>query len=550
VARIGDRWTFVTPAGHPFWLLAVYAVGIGDGGNTAREMLNTKFGGDQFAFAAHTLGRLRSWGFNAIGPYSSAYVLPVPTAFRKRTVNHPMPFIRMLNVSSYGSRNAWGLAPGPFKTLLAGAVDPSIYRGWPGHLPDVFDPNFEIYARNLAADLRTPNRAPVFTEKTSTGGTPHPSLAGTPWLIGTTPDDVDFIYGMGPGPEVPGITGALHAHIGWIVAVTRPVQTENREVGKAFGRTRTIAYSDPTVYAKVAWRDHLKRRYDTIERLNAAWGSTYTTFDSDGGWPSGRGLLDEGGHNRWIGRDPKRLSETSRAAARDMDDFLEAFADRYFRIVTEAARAATPHHLVFSPAMLNGHKGLSRRQVLRAAARYCDVIEINQHPDRAELVDITYRETGGKPLFTWMGLRANPDSAMHLYAPHGRVVATQRDRAAAYEKQVTWMFSHRAPDGIHPIIGLAWWEYMDKVGEKSNWGLVSPSNNAYDGREAVRRPDHDASRYPTGGELRDYGDFLSTVRSVNIRVAEQLARELGGASKRAVSASHGTRLRPALSTDP
>jgi hypothetical protein len=33
-------------------------------------------------------------------------------------------------------------------------------------------------------------------------------------------------------------------------------------------------------------------------------------------------------------------------------------------VVASAARAATPRHLVFSPAMLNGHKGLTRREIL------------------------------------------------------------------------------------------------------------------------------------------------------------------------------------------
>ena len=189
-----------------------------------------------------------------------------------------MPFIRLLNVSWYGALDDDHLAPAPFKTLLAGAVDPQIYKGWAGHVPDVFDPNFAIYARNSAADLKTANRQTIFTEKTVTGGLPDPSLAKTPWLLGTEPDDADDLFGFGPGPQAPGSDGAIHPHIGWVIAVTKPAQSENTEVGAVFGERRTITYSDPIVYAKRAWRAFLMEKYHTIEALNAAWGSRYTTL--------------------------------------------------------------------------------------------------------------------------------------------------------------------------------------------------------------------------------------------------------------------------------
>ena len=531
IEKIGSRWIFLTPDGDPFWLLGVYAVDWADGGSVAWETYKAKFNSDQFAFATHALRRIRSWGFNAVAPYSSAYTVPVPTFNRREGNAERMPFLRLMNVSWYGAINKMKLAPDPFKTLLVGAVDREVYKGWPGHTPDVFDPNFEIFARGIAADLKTETRPATFTEKTQTGGLPNASLLNTPWLLGTTVDDVDYVFGMGPGPEVPGVSGVVHPHIGWIVAVTRPTQSENPDVGSAFGSKQTVVYRDPTVHAKVAWRDFLKKKHGTIEALNRAWGATYTTFDSDGGWPLGKGVMDESGRSPWIGRDPERLTGVPAAVAADLDAFLEIFADRYFGVVSRAARASTPNHLVLCPAALNGHKGLTRRPILRAAGRHCDAIEVNQHQDKPELMAITYEEAR-KPLFSWMGIKANADSFMRQFpATTGSFDRpSQRERGALYERQVTTMLSFKTSDGTSPMVGLTWWEYMDKWGERANWGLVSPRHNAYDGKQAVRAPGKDAWGVATGGEDADYGDFLSAVTRTNRSVVDRLRAEFSRAS--------------------
>jgi hypothetical protein len=177
--------------------------------------------------------------------------------------------------------------------------------------------------------------------------------------------------------------------------------------------------------------------------------------------------------------------------------------------------------------MLNGHKGLSRRQILRAAGRHCDVIEVNQHPDKPELVGITYAEAG-RPMSSWVGIYANPDSAMYPYPnPTSLGFGTQEERGARYQQIITRFLTTTAPNGDVPMVGLAWWEYMDKVSEKSNWGLVSPRNNAYDGVEAVVAAGTDPWGYPTGGEDRNFGDFLGSVMTAHDGIPSMLG---GGTS--------------------
>lgn len=528
LAELDNHWMLITPAGRPFWMRAVYAVNWTDGGPAAAAAFQTRYHGDQIAFARHAVERLKAWGFNTIADYSSPYVLPVPTYFRPQGNSEKLPFIRGLNISWYGSINDGHLAPEAFKTLLAGAVDPSVYHGWPGHVPDVFDPNFAIYARALAADKATPGHPTVFTEKTATGGAPQPSLVNSPWLLATIPDDSDYLYGFGPGPEIPGRDDVIHPNIGWIVAVTRPTQTENDQVGAANGNRHTVHYSDPTVYAKVAWADFLQKRYGSLTALNAAWGSNYTTFGSDGGWPNGRGLLDESGRHAWIGNDPLRLSQTAPAVRRDMNAFLAVYADQYFRIVSEAIHAATPHQLIFS-GVLDESGGLTRVQVLSAAARYCDALQLDTDSSLPQVLPTTFAVTG-KPLFAWIGIRADADSPLGgtwLRRPEG--FPTQAQRGAAYAQTVDSLFAARADDDVAPMIGFAWWEYMDKPSEHADWGLVTSDDNGYDGQADTVQPGRDAWGFATGGEAANYGDFLSAVTRANEGVDRML---LAGVTKR------------------
>jgi hypothetical protein len=124
-----------------------------------------------------------------------------------------------------------------------------------------------------------------------------------------------------------------------------------------------------------------------------------------------------------------------------------------------------------------------------------------------------------------MGYKANPDSAMWKYDQSWLVAKTQKERAGLYSSEVTLMFNYKTSDGTYPVVGLDWWEYMDKWGERADWGLVSPRDNAYDGKEAVVARAKDPWGYSTGGEESDYGDFISTVRDTNMAVDQQLRGE-------------------------
>ena len=496
-AKVGNRWILVTPEGHAFWMLGVFRVdvtgSIDDLNDSYANRIVRKYE-NKYKWAEQTTKRLRLWGFNTIGEYASRYVLPVKSSSGNPPNTEKMAFVTLSRPSFYGLKNTSNFAPAPFKDLLNG-TDSAVYTGWRGNgTPDVFDPNFQAYAEGA---LR--------------GGEQEPS----PWLIGVAVDDADNLVGFGPGPELP--AARIHPHIGWIVLVTNFQQATNRALN--------ITYADPKVYSKDALRDFLRTKYGTIASLNSAWGARYTSWDSDGGWPSGKGLLDESGRGPWVGTDFDRLTRTAPQVRSDLDAFLYEYAKRYFTVTAGSVRRRWPNTLVFGPATLNGWGGLTRGPILRAAGESVDVLQAIISGQRA--LDLTVKYAGDLPIVTWTGVHANSDSALWRHPHTEFTLKAQEERGRYYANTTAFLVDATTPSGVKPVVGHRLWAWVDSWGEKRNWGLVSFLDNAYDGKEAVRAPGKDPWGFPTGGEERDYGDFLSGVRRANEAVIQKLLREIG-----------------------
>jgi agarase len=382
-----------------------------------------------------------------------------------------------------------------------------VYTGWRGHFPDVFDPKFANFTNKLAADAAGSEE---FT----------PPLTNSPWLIGTSVDDADDTYGFGPGPNTN--QGKVHEHLGWIVAATAPTQQANKSLG--------LKYSDQTVYSKFAWRDYLKQKYGSIDTLNRAWHSNYTSFDSTGAWGSGSGVLDENGSHKWMGRDFSGLADTDPHVAEDLNGFLEILADKYFSVVSSAVRSYTPHHLVFGPAAINAG---ARPEILRAAGRHVDALQLWALPDTVDSLVPRAYGLARKPVFLQCMFTSQKDSPEAVTPGWGPFVdfPDQMARGRAYQSFLQKLLALRSDDGTHPVIGIDWWEWVDKVtnSEHMNFGLVSPADNAYDGKEAVRARHKDAWGSESGGERSDYGDFIDAVIHANRDVLQVLALQPSGA---------------------
>lgn len=492
VEKYNNRWFFVTPAGNYFWMRAVQSVDPGDGGTVEVNKVAAKYPLGQFQWGDQANRRLTNWGFNTIGEYSYRYVLPDPMYGSTTASTVPHPYIRIIKPSAYAgdARFAYHV-----KDVVFG-LSATYYRDYRGHLADVFDPAFATVANDLAKQ-----------DETTYG------LDNSKYMIGTTTDDLDELFGFGGGPNAIN-TSWRHPEIGWMVATTAPTQTVNQG--------GTIIYSDKTLYSKMAWANLLTQKYGTVAALNSAWGSNYTSFGSAGGYGIGTGVLDEDGRHTWIGTDNFGLSNTNPSTAADMRAFTQQFADKYFSVVATAIRTYTPHHLVFGPDAIGAS---ARPGVLAAAAKWVDVVQVTSYyANTNAMLQQAYASMGqDKPLIGYLlttSCADSPYASSCTQQGSSTDYANQSLRGAAHAGFVNAMFNFTASDGSHPVVGADMWEWTDKTigGERGPFGLVTVLDNAQDGKENVIAKGVDAWGFTTGGEAANYGDFLSAVTTQNKQI--------------------------------
>ncbi len=157
-----------------------------------------------------------------------------------------------------------------------------------------------------------------------------------------------------------------------------------------------------------------------LEKLNAAWGTRYTTWDTSSGdlvrgdnaWGAGTGLMDENGRGviapdaRSIGFDRRFTNPAHPAIRKDLDDFLAVFAARYGSVLAEAF-AQVPHPVLLLP-VYNGPDF-----VYKALAPYVDGFWISV-PEPKDALRIY--QAGRKPLVVADYLAADPDSPLYFKA--------------------------------------------------------------------------------------------------------------------------------------
>ena len=77
-------------------------------------------------------------------------------------------------------------------------------------------------------------------------------------------------------------------------------------------------------------------------------------------------------------------------------------------------------------------------------------------------------------------------------------------------------------NGDRYLLGIDWWEHTDgNFYEKTNWGLVSDRDNAYDGKEDTNASVKDSGGYATVPEAGNYGDFITPVAAANAGTSER-----------------------------
>jgi hypothetical protein len=524
--KIGNRWWICDPAGNGFFLKGVYDIEPNDN-NAQTSFITSKYAGPlsnwEANWALEQVHRLQAWGFNTLADYSIGELDPVSpdpawgTSDQSIPVKMPFSSEEMISHDAFQNVNGCGISS-PVKDMMNGVG--SVYAGYRYNFGDYFDPNFSTCAANvIAAD--TYGLQYEMQSKYSS------------YLLYVTIDESDETGFLDVGPDFPTVAASGQsgsgpdpsAHASWITLVAAPTQSSNNIQG--------VTYSDTTVYTKQAFSTWLAARYsNNISALNSAWNSNYSTFGASGaGWGVGSGIIDENGtcpskangQSCWVGNVYTLAGETTTMQS-DMSAFYVYYLDQYFSVMQSRFSAAVPGVLL--QMQLGGWGAPPRKEVLTEAAKYLTLPILSAVPvwpcanctDTQAEIDFTAQYLGDHPYINWTGFFAQADSAESMYAAtNPSWFTTQAERGSSYQGMIdASVAASDTATGTYHIVGFDWWGMYDLNSQESNWGLLTPHDNPYDGKSATISGDgNDQWGYPTGGEAANYGDFIDDVTSAN-----------------------------------
>ena len=201
--------------------------------------------------------------------------------------------------------------------------------------------------------------------------------------------------------------------------------------------------------AKKVFVEDLKRKYETIERLNKAWGTAHASWDA---------LLES------------TAPPEVKTAHDDLTAFYTKTAEQYFRVCRDAVKEVAPQQLYLGCRFACGND-----LAVRAAAKYCDVVSFNRY--NRSVADLKLPPGVDKPVVIGEFHFGALDRGMF----HTGLVKTanQQERAEAYKAYV------RSALGNPLIVGTHWFQYGDQAttgrgdGENYQIGLLDVCDTPY-----------------------------------------------------------------------
>ena len=313
LAKINDKWFFVTPEGNPFWSLGCNAVGspsyttlderefyfseldknyifpgthhskgYGKPGEKSRVYSFTrrndfiKYGSDghrdgKMEKAKRLVDRLQKWGLNTLGAWS----------YNPALESQRIPYIIQVN------------SP---RDILIKTSSSKMISHW-SSMPDFFMPNFQEKLESILEK----NRA----------------LIESPYCIGVLVDN----------------------ELSW--------QSKSGILGNA------VLSSPPDQPAKIEFCKMLRKKYSDIEKLNEAWKFDYKDWDD------------------FLSNTDFKTSDTP-AFSEDMDSFEKIFAEKYFSACRNAVKKISPGTLYISCRF-----AWRNPIPVIVASKICDVVAMN-----------------------------------------------------------------------------------------------------------------------------------------------------------------------------
>ncbi len=185
--------------------------------------------------------------------------------------------------------------------------------------------------------------------------------------------------------------------------------------------------SPPEQEAKRVFVDDLKTKYETIDKLNAQWGTTHASWDA---------LLQ-------AAEPPDREK-----AKEDLRAFYTKTAERYFETIRDAVKAVAPDQLY-----LGCRFAWVNPLAVAAAVKYCDVVSYNLY--RRSVANFEIPVDADVPLIIGeFHFGALDRGLFHT----GLVpVESQEARAQAYKEYVQGLLRHPQ------FVGCHWFKYRDEA---------------------------------------------------------------------------------------
>ena len=514
--KTNSRWVYATPQYcNTFHQLAVYDT---DPRFLLPDIYASRYGGDQSKWATHSLQREMTYGFNSNDIFYSNYVLPVAT-YSGPGASIKLPFLLFFATTEDAIYNpAYIGLPEAVKNLCAGQ-DSNGYGKFCNYTLDVVDPSWTAGSLGEVA-LQTS----IFTGGFNTD----------PWIIAISLGDADeFFMFKGNG------TGG-YPHPAMVVATS----AFNYNLPPVNGN-----WQRPILYSKAAWacnaaandstnfppgQSYLESKYHSIGALNSAWGSSYSSFCDAGGFGTGTGVIDEDGrHTGWFGTDYFNQSGMNAKLKADLDQYLYTMAYQYYAPQVNAVRGYDTNHLLMC-GVQGGVGAYGMRTVVAQAFRDagCQIMVLSwnsTNPTQAQSSNQAIYDLMGLPVTIFYGSSAQADSDFSNYPNNGAAYAnfpTQQNRAQHYDSDTQAIYGTQGSNGDYFAMGIDFWSLTDNGTTYSNLGLMSLSDNSYDGNCAVIAFSIDQWSYPCGGEAANYGDFTDGVTQTNSNSLQQLILDL------------------------
>lgn len=432
-AKRDGRWWLVTPSGHSFLSLGVNAIDLWHATITqTREAMFTDLPSStdplarHFSTAGHILyGPVKDPSVKTFDFYKAnlerKYGPNFETAWRETALKRLQNwgFNTVANWSDEGLAAARKVPYTATLGISGNHARVSSGSDYWGKMHDPFDPQFALDCEAAFRDKAT---------KTKTD----------PWCIGYFVDN-ELSWGGGGGPD-----------------------------GGRYGLAYGALNSQSDAPAKREFLAELKRKYQTIEKLNTAWGTSLANWDALAA--------------------PYKASETPNAAlTADLSAFVSAFATQYFTVVNAALKKFDPNHLY-----LGCRFAWKTPEAVAAAGKVCDVVSFNIYNARVNKAEWT-RETASFDKPCLIGEFHFGALDRGLFHPGLVSTPNQAARAAMYEDYI------RSVADLPNFVGCHWFQYADEPltgrpldGENYNIGFVSVTDTPYPEMVAAARAAHGA----------------------------------------------------------